>query len=155
MPLYLIPCAIVFALLSIPVVMKPGLAFSAQARACSDAPYEKMLQRADEATTRNNKREASRIFTDAAHSRLRCASQARGDERASLIDDFAGSIENAATAAVGAADYTNACRLAHEEVGVLQDQLQRRDMTSLWQGTLKSRLSGTYLYLSACKMRRG
>jgi hypothetical protein len=46
-----------------------------------------------------------------------------------LIDDFAGSIENATASAVGAADYTNACPLAHEEVEVLLDQLRRRDMT--------------------------
>jgi len=155
MPLRSILYTIVFASLLGAIVTKPSLAFSAPARACSDASYDAMLQRADEATTRNDKREAARIFADAAQARLRCARQVRGDERASLIDDFAGSIENAAASAVGAADYTNACRLAHEEVEVLQDQLRRRDMTSLWQRTLKSRLSGTYLYLSACKMRRG
>lgn len=155
MALRLILCVIAFVSILAPSVTNPKPGLAAPAPACSDASYDQMLQRADEATRRNDKRDASRIFADASHARLRCAGQARGDERASFIDAFAGSIENAAAAAVGAADYGRACRLAHEEVEVLQEQLRHRDMTSLWQRTLTSRLSGTYIYLSACKMRRG
>jgi hypothetical protein len=145
-------CVIAFASTLAPSVATSSADSLAKTSECSPAAYDAMLGRADEATTRHDEHEASHIFTEAAHSRLRCAERARGDERASLIDDFAGSIENAASASVGAADYTRACRLAHEEVEVLQGQIRRHDMTSLWQRTMKLRLSGTYIYLSACKM---
>jgi hypothetical protein len=68
---------IVFASLLAAIVTKPSLAFSAPARAYSDASYDAVLQRADEATTRNDKGEATRIFADAAQARLRCARQVR------------------------------------------------------------------------------
>lgn len=135
-----------------PTVAKPNADSRAKSSECSPAAYDTKLARANEASTRHDEREASRIFADAAHSRLRCAKNARGDERASLVDDSAGSIENATSASVGAAEYARACRLAREEVQVLQDQLQHRDMSALLQRTIKSRLSGTYIYLSACKM---
>ena len=139
-----LPSLIALALVSVVAVAIsiPCDTVAAPSATCSDASYDEMLQHADGATARNDKREVSRLFTDAAHARLRCAEVARGDQRASLIDDFAGSIENAVSASVGAADYARACRLAHEEVDVLQDQLRHRDMTSLWQRTLRARLSG-------------
>jgi hypothetical protein len=122
---------------------------------CSDASYNRLLQRGDDATAQHAQAAAAGAFREAAELRLICAKRATGDNRALLLDDYAGTIENAASSAVGAGDYVQACRLARGEVSELKDQLQRRDMSPLWRKTLKSRLSGTYMYLSACTMPAG